>query len=180
HEALMWMGFVTVDEAEAWKAWIDELASQGRIAREGERWFAVEASRDPKTVLRGRLEALAYVHGDDPLLFELEREGLVLRAQIDGRIAWCERRLLARMRSYTLDALRREIEPVSAADYQRFVAAWQHVDAERRLDGPGGLLEIVRQLAGFEAPLAAWEKRIFPARLESYRREWLDQLGLTG
>jgi len=185
HEALLWIGFVTEAEAVPWRAWLEELAAQGRASLEpvspGEgRWFAAEASREAKAVLRGRMEALGPVISDDPLLFELEREGTVLRTRIEGREAWCHRRLLARIHRYTLDRLRREIEPVPAADFLRFLAAWQHVAEGRRLEGPRGVLEVLRQLAGFEAPIARWEKRILAPRVKGYRSEWLDQVALAG
>src|SRR6266545_4160947 len=67
HEALLWMGYVTADEGRPWQPWLDELAAGGRVVSEGERWFAKEASRDPKSVLKGRMEALGPVAGDDPL-----------------------------------------------------------------------------------------------------------------
>jgi ATP-dependent Lhr-like helicase len=38
----------------------------------------------------------------------------------------------------------------------------------------------VERLAGFEAPAAAWEAAILPARVRNYRREWLDQVTLSG
>ena len=180
HEALLWMGYVTVEEVEPWGEWIDELAAAGRVDREGDRWFAREASRDPKTVLRGRLEALGPIVGDDPLFFELEGEGAVLRTRIAGRTAWCDRRLLARIHRYTLDRLRREIEPVTAAEFLRFLACWQHVDPDHRLEGPRGVAAVVAQLAGFEIPAAAWEGSVLPARVRGYRREWLDQLTFSG
>ena len=180
HEALLWMGYVTAEEGEPWREWLDELAAAGRVDREADRWFAREASRDPKAILRGRLEALGPIVGDDPLFFELEGEGAVLRTRIAGRIAWCDRRLLARIHRYTLDRLRREIEPVSAAEFLRFLACWQHVDPEHRLEGPQGVAAVVAQLAGFEVPAAAWEGSVLPARVRGYRREWLDQLTFSG
>jgi ATP-dependent Lhr-like helicase len=180
HEALLWMGYVTVEEARPWQAWIDALLSVGRVRREGDRYFAAESSRDPKTVLRGRMESLGPVVSDDPLLVALEAEGVVLRVRIDGREHWCDRRLLARIHRYTIDRLRREIEPVTAAELLRFLACWQHVEAEHRLEGPRGVAEVVGQLAGFEAPAAAWEASLLPARVRGYRREWLDQLTLSG
>jgi ATP-dependent Lhr-like helicase len=180
HETLLWIGYITVEEGRAWRAWLEELAAAGRAVREGDRWYAAEASRDPKVVLRGRLEALGPVFSDDPLLLELEAEGSVMRTRIDGRQAWCNRRLLARIQRYTLDRLRREIEPVTAAEFLRFLAAWQHADPLDRLEGPGGVAEVVRQLAGFEVPAALWEASVLPARIRGYQRQWLDQVTLSG
>ena len=80
HEALLWMGYVTVAEAAPWQAWIDELAAAARIERSADgRWFAVEATRDPKEVLSGRMEALGPVFSDDPLMLQLQADGVVLR-----------------------------------------------------------------------------------------------------
>jgi ATP-dependent helicase Lhr and Lhr-like helicase len=180
HEALLWMGFVTASEAAPWDEWLGELRAAGRVALEGDRWFAVEASRDPKEILRGRLEALGPIISDDPLLYELEGEGSVLRGRFEGKAGWCSRRLLARIHRYTLDRLRREIEPVTTVDFLRFLACWQHVDEEHRLDGPRGVAEVVRQLAGFEVPALAWEASVLPSRVRGYRREWIDELTLSG
>ncbi len=180
HEALLWMGYVTVDEARPWQPSIDALASAGRVVREGDRWFALEATRDPKAVLRGRMEALGPVVSDDPLLAALESDGAVLRVRIDGRQAWCDRRLLARIHRYTLDRLRREIEPVTAAQFLRFLACWQHADPAHRADGPRGVASVLRRLAGFEVPAALWEASVLPARVNGYAREWLDQATLSG
>jgi ATP-dependent Lhr-like helicase len=180
HEALLWMGYVTDEESEPWRDWIRELAASGRVVREGDRWFAAEATREPKAVLRGRMEALGPVESDDPLLYELEAEGHVLRVRLGGRQAWCDRRLLARIHRATLDRLRREIEPVTAAQFLRFLAGWQHVDEEHRVEGPRGVAEVVRQLAGVEVPAAAWESQVLRARVKDWRPEWLDQVTLGG
>jgi ATP-dependent Lhr-like helicase len=180
HEALLWMGFVEPAEAPGWAPWLEALAKEGRVVLEDGRWFAAEASRDPKAVLLGRLQALGPVAGDDPLFAVLEAEGSVFRVRHEGRDAWCERRLLARVQRHAVDALRREIEPVSAADLLRFLAAWQRATSDRRAEGPRGVAEVLTQLAGFEAPAAAWEARILPLRVRGYRREWLDEVTLSG
>jgi ATP-dependent Lhr-like helicase len=99
---------------------------------------------------------------------------------LNSRSAWCERRLLARIHRYTIDRLRREIEPVSAADFLSFLNCWQHVDEQYMLEGPRGVAEVVAQLAGFEAPVPLWESQILPRRVRDYRREWLDELTLSG
>jgi ATP-dependent Lhr-like helicase len=185
HEALIWMGFVTADECRPWQTWIDELAAAKRVVLDGDRWFAVDATRDPKLVMRGRLEALGPIANPDDAderaaLFALEQEGAVLRTKLAGRQAWCERRLLARIHRHTVDRLRREIEPVSVAEFHRFLAHWQHLDESTRVEGPQGLLTLVQQLAGFEIPAVAWESQVLPRRLRVLKREWLDQLALTG
>ncbi len=185
HEALLWVGYVTFEEGKPWQAWIDELAAGRRVvSEEGRRWFAVEATRDARAALRGRMEALGPVFAggdaDEALLRELESEGVVLRTRIAGREAWCDRRLLARIHRYTLDRLRREIEPVTAAQFLRFLGCWQHADPEHRLEGPKGVAHAVSSLAGFEVPAAAWEGSVLPARVRGYKREWLDQLTFSG
>ena len=72
-------------------------------------------------------------------LIALESEGVVLRGRFSPRegdapaeLEWCERRLLARIHRYTLNRLRAEIEPVSPADFMRFLFTWQRVDTVHR------------------------------------------------
>ncbi len=186
HEALQWMGYATVAEAErsGWSDWLAELRNDGCVLLEDDRWHAADATRDPKAVLKGRLEATGPLldpsDADQPLLVALEVEGVVLRCRIEGRPAWCERRLLARIHRYTLDRLRREIEPVTAAELWRFLSCWQHADPGFKLEGPRGLHEVIRKLAGFEAPAAEWEAALLRARLRDFRPDTLDHLTLTG
>jgi ATP-dependent Lhr-like helicase len=115
-------------------------------------------------------------------LIRLETEGQVLRGRFRGAGAeeWCNRRVLSRIHRLTLGTLRREIEPVSTAEYVRFLYRWQHVAPGSRLHGIDGTLHVVKQLEGYEIPAAAWEASILPARVASYRREYLDQLCLSG
>ena len=46
--------------------------------------------------------------------------------------------------------------------------------------GPKALDTILAQLEGFEAPAAAWEAEILPARLVDYDQAWLDERCLAG
>jgi ATP-dependent Lhr-like helicase len=43
---------------------------------------------------------------------------------------------------------------VNAADFMRFLFAWQHVERSSRLSGIDGLREVIAQLDGVEAPRA--------------------------
>jgi len=91
-------------------------------------------------------------------------------------VEWCSRRLLARIHSYTLNRLRKEIEPVSAADFMRFLFVWQKVAPDHRVEGPESLASIIDQLEGFEAHAGSWESEILPARVADYDPAWLDSL----
>ena len=119
----------------------------------------------------------------DIALAALEGEGYVMRGQFTPgttETEWCERRLLARIHRYTVRRLRREIEPVEARDFVRFLFAWQHVAPEARVSGPDALAGVLAQLEGYEAPAAAWESELLPARVAGYEISWLDDLCLSG
>jgi len=92
---------------------------------------------------------------------------------------WCERRLLARIHRYTLESLRKEIQPVTAADFMNFLFSWHGIAGEK-LEGPDALQKVLLQLEGYETQAAAWEADILSARLKDYSHEWLDQLCWSG
>jgi ATP-dependent helicase Lhr and Lhr-like helicase len=130
---------------------------------------------------RGLADSLEISESEaDAALLRLESEGAVLRGTFTGPNEWCDRRLLARIHRYTLSRLRSEIQPVSAAEFQRFLFSWQHVAPVAQLSGVDGLRAIVAQLEGFEAAPRAWEKHILPARMDKYQTSMLDNLSLTG
>ena len=69
---------------------------------------------------------------------------------------------------------------MTAAEFMKFLFQWQHVAPGSRLHGEAGLLNIVVQLAGFDAASSAWEPHLLRARLAKYEPEWLDRLCLSG
>lgn len=93
---------------------------------------------------------------------------------------WCHRRLLARIHRLTVGRLRKEIEPVTAAEFMRFLFQWQHVAPGARLHGEAGVLEVVKQLEGFESPASTWEPHLLRVRLAKYEGTQLDRLCLGG
>jgi ATP-dependent Lhr-like helicase len=116
-------------------------------------------------------------------LVRLETEGFALRGRFsdpDGAEEWCARRVLTRIHAYTRERKRREVEPVNAQDFMRFLLRWQHVTPDTRREGSRGVLAVVEQLQGFELAAGAWEKAILPARVTGYRKEWLDEVCLDG
>ena len=146
-------------------------------------------------IVRGRLEGLGPVTAQmladsmglprsdiDAALAKLAAEGFAMQGAFTqaGASEWCDRALLARIHRYTVKRLRQEIEPVSSRDFMRFLCRWQHVVPAERREGPDALAALVTQLEGFEAPAAAWEAEILPARLDNYDFTWLDDLCLAG
>jgi ATP-dependent Lhr-like helicase len=170
-----------------------------------ETWSTEDALVD---ILRGRLEGLGPVTVTDLAasfsvsrgridagLARLEAEGFAMQGQFTSETGkdagapqagmpalqeWCSRRLLARIHSYTLNRLRKEIEPVSAADFMRFLFVWQKVAPEHQVQGPDSVAAILDQLEGFDAPAGSWESEILPARVSDYDPAWLDALCLSG
>ena len=94
-------------------------------------------------IIRGRLETLGPVRSIslaetmgipipniEQALIALENEGFVFRGHFTpgvDELEWCERRLLARIHRYTLNKIRKEIEPVSPADFMRFLFSWHNI-----------------------------------------------------
>ncbi len=117
-------------------------------------------------------------------ILRLEASGAVLRGtftnEAPGEIEWCNRRVLARIHKLTLGTLRKQIEPVNAAQFMRWLLRWQHVAPNSRLIGEHGTLEVLQQLQGFEAPANSWESQILARRVAGYDPKVLDNLCLTG
>jgi ATP-dependent helicase Lhr and Lhr-like helicase len=147
-------------------------------------------------VLKGRLEGIGpatapalaapaslSVDAVEAALIRLEAGGFVLRGQFtpgSRETEWCVRHLLARIHRRTINRLRQEIEPVSSADFIRFLLTWQQVSPDHHGEGPDSLTAVLEKLEGFESPAAAWEGEIFPARLTDYDPAWLDSHCLSG
>ncbi len=228
HEALMGLGCVTDDEAQAsdWMHCLQKLAKDHRATRANTLWFAAErlpqaqalypdANCDPSIeapaefaaqpwlrehaaleLVRSRMSGLGPTTADalaatlaiprleiDTALLALESEGNVMRGRFTANAAgeeWCERHLLARIHRYTIGRLRREIEPVEPRDFMRFLFDWQRVSKDARVSGPEALASVLGQLEGFEAPAAAWETELLPARITDYSISWLDDLCTAG
>ncbi len=119
----------------------------------------------------------------DAALLALEAEGFVLRGKFHPgatEIEWCDRRLLARIHRLTINRLRAEIQPVTIAEFQRFLAAWQRVDQEHHAEGPEGVQVVLELFDGYDLPAAAWEPQVLALRVKDYTPHWLDQLCFTG
>ncbi len=120
----------------------------------------------------------------DKALLSLEASGTILRGQFTGGMRehtdGCERRLLARIHRQTLGELRRQIQPVTPAQYMSWLLHWQHLAPGSQTAGERGLLEVLRQLQGFECPASSWERQVLKRRVAGYAPEMLDHLCMSG
>ncbi|MDP8979207.1 MAG: DEAD/DEAH box helicase, partial [Acidobacteriota bacterium] len=208
HDALL--SLITLPPVDEWRELFMQLAATGRasiVERNGREasaktfWVATERLHLTNEVLpavRGWMESLgpvtvATLAGTlafptdeiESALLKLESEGQAMRGRFtpglpEGETEWCNRRVLARIHRLTLGQLRREIEPVTAAQFERFLFQWQHLIPGSRLHGVDGTLQIVKQLQGYEISAAAWEADVLSRRVARYEPDFLDQLCLSG
>ncbi len=207
HDLLLQTLWWPLAELGRWQGYVDALAASGRVTALAEGLCATERIAEARAALagdgtaqerlvRGFMDLLGPVttaglaaklrlsESDVSIaLHQIEAKGGVLRGHFSPGVAeleWCERGLLSRIHRLTLGRLRREIEPVTTAQFLRFLFSWQHVAPSTRLHGVPGLTEVLGQLQGFPAAAGAWEREILPARVANYDPFQLDQLCLQG
>jgi ATP-dependent Lhr-like helicase len=202
HDALL--TFIIAPPVPEWQDWFDELRAAGRVFSLPSGFWAATERRDliddTLMTVRGWMECLGPITatelsqrlalkiGDVQIaLATLESEGQVFQGRYRtvtatsvAEIEWCNRRILARIHHLTLGRLRREIAPVTAAQFHQFLARWQHLAPTTQLHGADGVMQIVRQLQGFEIPASAWEQTVLNRRVAEYVAENLDDLCLSG
>jgi ATP-dependent Lhr-like helicase len=114
-------------------------------------------------------------------LAALEAEERVVRGEFrpDGASReWCDVDVLRQLRRRSLAALRREVEPVEADAYARFLLGWHGIPAERR--GLDALVESLGLLQGAALVASALERDVLPVRVRGYRPTDLDELCTSG
>ena len=93
-------------------------------------------------------------------LLALEGEGYVLR--MSNSKQWCERRLMARIHSYSRQQQRRAYQAVSPQQFYHFLLDWQGV--KDRGQGDVSTQQALQLLSGWSAPLVVWQKQLISAR----------------
>jgi ATP-dependent Lhr-like helicase len=208
HDLLL--SLVACRPVPGWATWFEALAADGRALVVDGCWAATEQREAAAALREDDEAAAACVGGhlqlagpvtvpeltaDAPLpagapmgapvtparartaLARLEAQGSAI-ALPDGR--WCARHLLVRLHGASRQRRRGLVDPVPISDYVRFLTGWQHATPGTRAEGRAGLLAVLEQLQGIEAPAAEWEAHILPARVEGYDARWLDELCLSG
>ena len=91
---------------------------------------------------------------------------------------WSDAGVLKSLKRRSLAKLRKEVEPVDAAAYSRFLLEWQSVARPR--SGLDALLSAIEQLQGAALPASVLETEILPARVLHYKPADLDLLCAAG
>jgi ATP-dependent helicase Lhr and Lhr-like helicase len=91
---------------------------------------------------------------------------------------WCDADVLRQLRRRSLATLRREIEPVEADAFARFLPAWHGIGTNRR--GTEALVDALGLLAGAPLVASTLERDVLPARVAGYRAAALDELCTSG
>ncbi len=199
HDALLTL--IILPPVEQWTWFFDQLQAKGRASVVNGHWVATERldrTADYVAILRGWMDSIGPTTSADIAkrlslpeieveiaLAHLEAEGQILRGSwtLQGNSSateFCHRRIVARIHRLTLGRLRKEIEPVSAGDFMRFLCRWQHMARGTQLHGVDGLFHVLKQLQGYEIPASAWETSVLPRRIVDYDPELLDRLCLSG
>jgi ATP-dependent helicase Lhr and Lhr-like helicase len=118
------------------------------------------------------------------VLNALERDGDLVQGELrpggSGR-EWCHREVLRRVRRASLAALRKEVEPVEASAFARFLPSWQGVDRHPATGaGVDRLRDVLVPLQGLALPVEVWEREVLPRRTGAYSPAWMDQLCAAG
>ncbi|MGH8013744.1 MAG: Lhr family helicase [Candidatus Binataceae bacterium] len=118
-------------------------------------------------------------------LARLETAGTVFRGHFrtdtenpDQAEQWGDRYVLERIHRQTLNRLRAEVEPCDDREFAAFRLNWQRLSEPAV--GSDGVRDVLEQLSGLAFAPDFWEKAILPARIPSYRPEYLDLLCMSG
>lgn len=93
---------------------------------------------------------------------------------------WMSRTAAERAIRRTTGQLRKQVEPVEASRYGHDVCSRHYLYRQDQEQGAEGLRKIIARMQGVFLPLSHWESSLFPARMQLYRKEWLDQLCAEG
>jgi ATP-dependent Lhr-like helicase len=188
---------------------VEGLRGEGRVATTGfpgrEAWIAADdvphyealltAAGLERVVLRAvrtrgpvTAEGIGARYGVTPLmagrtLDALTDRGLLRRGTFLGGESgphYVHVAVLDEIQRRQLRARRTPRAVASPAQFAAFLLRRHHLHPDHRLVGPPGVLAALELLQGIDLPMRMWEQDVLAPRVESFEREWIDRLGLSG
>ena len=186
---------VQVDFPGGRRAWMDATELETFKALPGASALERVLTRALRT--HGPLTAAALAHrygvpvdGIALVLETLTARGMLRRGEflVDGTVSadgekapqYVHVAVLDEIQRRQLRARRAPRAVATPAQFAAFLLRRHHLHPDHRLVGPPGVLASLELLQGVDLPVRVWEQEILGARVESYEREWLDRLGLSG
>lgn len=109
----------------------------------------------------------------------LEEEGKLSQGSFVGTKdtpQWCWRRTLEELHRRSLHTLKEYVKPVSQNRYIDYMAKWQNVHPDFKLEGEEGVFKAVKKLQMLEEHITCWERYFLGVRVSDYTPEHLDNL----
>lgn len=114
-------------------------------------------------------------------ILRLEEDGLLCRGNFSGtgKEEFCHAVILDRIRKYSLFSARNSVKASNTDLFAGSLPVFQGVGKEV-ISPIEGLYDAIIKLQGLYLPAEWWEDFIFPARIEGYKKSYLDKLCSSG
>ncbi len=114
-------------------------------------------------------------------LKSLEDEQILIEGQfrLEDRAEWFHRVALDNMRTSDMRHIRDEVPIQELSAFADFLPEWQGVGKDW-VSPVDGLLDVILKLRGMYLPIHWWEDIVFPARIQGYKKSYLDSLCTSG
>ncbi len=116
-------------------------------------------------------------------LVRLQARGRVLQGEFrpgGTGLEWIDADVMRKLRSRSLVAYRKEVEPAPVEALARFYIAWSGIDGSAQRGDVDSLFRVIEQLQGVPMVASSLEAHLLRARLPGYTPALLDAIGASG
>ncbi len=99
---------------------------------------------------------------------------------LPGKTAFVSKSLMDRLVRKTMQKQRQQVQTRDASTLWPILLQLHRLAPSARREGVDGLRAVIADLQGLFLPVSQWETVVFPARLNNYRKEYLDLLCASG
>ncbi|MHB1626945.1 MAG: DEAD/DEAH box helicase [Bacilli bacterium] len=99
---------------------------------------------------------------------------------LPGQTAFVSKSLMDRLVRKTMQKQRQQVQTRDPSTLWPILLQLHRLTPSARRDGVDGLRAVIAELQGLFLPVSHWETVVFPARLNNYRKDYLDLLCASG